>query len=136
MSEFSLLVQEYYKNPVNNYRMEDAMVFRHEGNSICGDDITVYFTYDDEHAITARSYDGNVSMVTQASASFFSEIVVWKTFSEILAMNETFMIDAWFDVSHRRRRARVIPLLATRNAIHELLKDWITDTFDDLLVGE
>jgi hypothetical protein len=45
MSEFSNLVQEYYKNPVNNHHMPDAMIFRHEGNAICSDDITVYLKY-------------------------------------------------------------------------------------------
>lgn len=42
MSEFSSLVQEYYTNPINNYCMPDATLSRHEGNPLCGDDITVY----------------------------------------------------------------------------------------------
>ncbi len=134
MSDFSPLVQEYYKTPINNYRMDDSMASFHEWNALCGDDITVYFQYDDQKVITKRSYDGNVSMVTQAAASFFSEIIVWKTFDEILSLNEQLMIDHGFDVSHRRRRARVIPILATRNAIHFLLGDGIVDVFDDILV--
>lgn len=40
--ENKLLIQEYAKNPINNYKMEDATVEQHEGNFICGDDITVY----------------------------------------------------------------------------------------------
>lgn len=151
MSEFSTLVQEYYKNPVNNHHMQDAMIFRHEGNSVCWDDITVYMKYSllshlmagenlpadqgphMQSVITERSYDWNVSMVTQAAASFFSELVLWHTFEEILAWTEKLMIEHWFEVSPRRRRARVIGLLATRNAIHQLLNDWKEDSFDDVL---
>jgi hypothetical protein len=43
------------------------------------------------------------------------------------------MIENGFEVSHRRRRARVIALVATRNAIHALMKDNKQDTFDDIL---
>ncbi len=154
MSEFSTLVQEYYKNPVNNHRMQDAMIFRHEGNAVCWDDITIYMKYSFPEwvimagenlptasravpsllsTVTERSYDWNVSMVTQAAASFFSELVIWKTFEEILASTENLMIENWFEVSQRRRRARVIALLATRNAIHQLLQDGKEDTFDEIL---
>ena len=144
MSEFSTLVQEYYKSAVNNYRMEDAIISRHEWNAVCGDDITVYLYVDaatqadlgPQSIVTKRSFDGNVSMVTQAAASFFSELVVWKTCAEIVTLTEKIMIENWFDVSYRRRRARVIALVATRNAIHTLLQDGEEDSFDDVLLEE
>lgn len=157
MSEYSSLIQEYYTNPINNYRMEDATISYHEWNPLCGDDITVYmkFSVDNELSeditqselvaqnaadrlqstkVTARSYDGNVSMITQAAASFFSEFVMWKTLQELLAYNEQLMIDEWFEVSHRRRRARVIAILATHNAIHTYLWDGVVEEFEEVLV--
>ena len=42
MSEFSSLVQAYYQSPINNRKIENADLSRHEGNTLCGDDITVY----------------------------------------------------------------------------------------------
>lgn len=77
--------------------MKECDFFWHEGNSICEDDINVYVKYEiltndassavqnnhvnpqlppDNYIITKRSFDGNVSMITQASSSFFSELVV------------------------------------------------------------
>lgn len=139
MSDFSLLVQEYYKNPVNNYRIEDATISAHEGNALCGDDVVVYMKLQNTEAkmnatIASRSYDGNVSMITQAASSFFSELVVWYRVEEILQRNEQIMIDNEFHVSERRKRARVIAILATRNALHTWLWDWQHDTFDDVLL--
>lgn len=145
MSEFSMLVQEYYKNPVNNYQMKDCDFFWHEWNSICEDDINVYIQYkkidewwsqsDPKNLIVSNwSFDGNVSMITQAASSFFSELVVGHTFAEIFTRDEQLMIDNWFDVSPRRRRARVIALLATRNAMHAFLKDKKIDGFEDVLL--
>ena len=148
MSEYSTLIQEYYTNPVNNYRIEDATVSHHEGNPMCGDDITVYIKLskdnivipldtkkiDQENTIISqRSYDGNVSMITQAAASFFSELVLGKTVSQVLQLQEQLMIDQGFEVSTRRRRARSIPILATRNALHTFLGDGKIDEFDDVL---
>ncbi len=43
------------------------------------------------------------------------------------------MIDHGFEVSPRRKRAAVIAILATRNAIHQYMKDAKKDVFDDLM---
>jgi NifU-like protein involved in Fe-S cluster formation len=148
MPEFSNLVQEYYTNPINNHRIDHATLSRHEGNSLCGDDITIYAMLSDEitpttdcpspssRTITQRSYDGNVSMITQAAASFFSELVVGSSIDEIMTWTEQRFIGEGFDVSPRRRRARVIALLATRNAIHAWRGDGIVETFEDVLIEE
>lgn len=75
-------------------------------------------------------------MITQAAASFFSELVIGKTLEEVLQMNEQTMKDQDFIVSERRRRAAVIAILATRNAIHTYLQDGKEDKFEDLLVEQ
>jgi hypothetical protein len=43
------------------------------------------------------------------------------------------MANHGFEVSPRRKRAGVIAILATRNAIHEYLKDGKKDTFEDVI---
>jgi hypothetical protein len=34
-TESELLIKEYAKNPINNFKMKDATVTQHEGNFIC-----------------------------------------------------------------------------------------------------
>ncbi len=132
MSETELLIKEYSKNPLCNYEMQDPDISRHEGNFICGDDITVYLKIQ-ENTISAFSYDGNPSTVTLAAASFLSEFLLWASLDEILTWNyETFM-GKGFEVSPRRKRAAVIALLAVRNAIHKYRGEDQEDDFDDLL---
>ena len=75
MSETELLVKEYSKNPLCNYEMQDPDVTRHEGNFICGDDVTVYLKIQ-EGKIAEFSYDGNPSTVSLAAASFLSEFLI------------------------------------------------------------
>lgn len=73
-------------------------------------------------------------MITRACAGLFGDIVQGKTFDDLFAMNQTSIIaDTGITVSPRRERAQVLPLLATRNAIHEYLHDGIKDDFSDVM---
>ncbi len=132
MSETEMLVKEYSKNPLCNYEMQDADVSRHEGNFICGDDITVYLKIQDDK-ISAFSYDGNPSTVSLAAASFLSEFLIGASLDEILTRNYETFVEQGFEVSPRRRRAAIIALLGVRNAIHKYRNDGIEEDFDELL---
>lgn len=134
MSETELLIKEYAKNPLCNYEMQEPDVMRHEGNFICGDDITVYLKIQDEKVVEF-SYDGNPSTVSLAAASFLSEFLLGASLDEILTWNYETFVEKGFEVSPRRKRAAVIALLGVRNAIHSYRKDGLEDDFDDILDG-
>lgn len=110
MSEIELLIKEYSKNPINNYEMSDADVTRHEGNFICGDDITVYLKIKD-NKILEYSYDGNPSTVSLAAASFLAEFLIDANIQEVLTRNYSTFVERGFEVSPRRQRAAMIALL-------------------------
>lgn len=132
MSETELLVKEYSKNPLCNYEMQNPDVIRHEGNFICGDDVTVYLKIQ-EGKIVEFSYDGNPSTVSLAAASFLSEFLIWTSLDEVLSWNYETFVEKGFEVSPRRRRAAVIALLGVRNAIHAYRNDGVEEDFDDLI---
>ncbi len=111
------LIAEYTKHPVNNFRMEECTISRHEGNFICGDDITVYLKIDGD-SISDFSFDGNCSTITTAAASLLAELIVGKSISEVMEWGYDTIAANGLDVSPRRRRAAVISLLAVRNAIY------------------
>lgn len=132
MSETELLIKEYAKNPLCNYEMKDFDISRHEGNFICGDDITVYLKIKDKK-ISEFSYDGNPSTVSLASASFLSEFLIGAWLEEVLTWTYETFLKKGFEVSPRRKRAAVIALLGVRNAIHTYIWDEKEDDFDDIL---
>lgn len=132
MEEMNVMIQEYAKNPVNNFSMDDFTVKRHEGNFICWDDITVYLFIED-NIVKNYSFDWNASTITIAAASLLSEIIIWASLLDILTWNYDKMVSLWFSVSPRRKRAAVIALLASRNAIHDYLGDEKEDSFDDVI---
>lgn len=126
--ETNLLIQEYAKNPLRNYQMNDAMYSSHEGNFICGDDITVYIKIE-AWKVSDYSFAGNCSTVTTAAASFLSEFILGANIEDVLTWNYDTMVSNWFEVSNRRKRAAVIAIMAARNAIHQHLHDWVVDEF-------
>jgi len=130
--EQNLIIQEYSKNPLQNFAMKEFTVKQHEGNFICWDDIVVYIVVKDEK-VADYSYDGNCSNITTAAASFLSEFIIGTPIEDVLHRTYQTMIDHGFEVSPRRKRAAVIAILATRNAIHQYLKDGQNDVFDDLI---
>ena len=130
--EHSLLIQEYSKNPLQNFALVEYTIKQHEGNFICGDDITVYLVIEDDK-IQNYSFDGNCSTITTAAASFLSEFIIWEDIQTVLTRSYQTMLDKGFEVSPRRKRAAVIAIMAVRNAIHIYLNDKKKDTFDDIL---
>lgn len=130
--EQSLIIQEYAKNPLQNFAMKEYTIKQQEGNFICWDDIVVYLVIKN-NKITEYSFDGNCSNITTAAASFLSEFIINTPIEEILHRDYQTMVDHWFEVSPRRKRAAVIAILATRNAIHTYREDGNNDSFDDLI---
>ena len=125
------MLQEYAKNPICNFAMEDYTIKQHEGNFICWDDIVVYLRID-KNIVLDYSFDGNCSTITIAAASILSEVIIWSDINDVLNRWYLKMLSLGFEVSPRRKRAAVIAILAARNAIHKYLNDWKEDTFDDL----
>lgn len=126
------LINEYYKNPVNNYIMKNATVSRAEWNSVCGDDIEIFLRIVDDK-IAEISFSGNTSMITTAAASFWTELAIDMDIRYIFWLKYQFMLDNGFEVSPKRTRSAVIAILATRNAIHSYLQDNIIDTRNNVL---
>lgn len=132
MEETNLLIQEYSKHPLCNMVMDSPTVSHHEGNFICWDDITVYLKIED-WIVSQYSYSGNCSTITTAAASFLSELIIGASVKDVLSWDYTTMVSHGFEVSPRRRRAAVIAILASRNAIHNYVDDHQEDSFDDLI---
>lgn len=130
--ELNTIIKEYSQNPLQHFPMQDASVSRHEGNFICWDEITVYLKIKD-NKIENYSFDGNCSTITLAASSFLSEFIMGASLDDVLSWTYTTMVDHWFEVSPRRKRAAVIAIMWARNAIHDYLQDGKEDVFDDLL---
>lgn len=130
--ELSVMLQEYAREPVNFFVMENPTVSYTQSNQICGDSATVYLKINNDK-IAEASHAGEEAIHTSVAASLLMEELPGTKLDIILTRGYPFMQSLWFSVSPRRKRAAVTALLATRNAIHQYLEDGKVDTFEDVL---
>lgn len=123
----------YSKTPPNKEALENFDVKFSEENRSCSDDITVYVKIDD-NKISDWWFEWITSIITTATSSVFGESIVGMNLEEVLQKDYNYIVElVWEEISPRRQKSSVFGLLATRNAIHKYLNDWLTDTFLDVL---
>ncbi len=144
------LIHAYSKDPINNYRIENASASFLQKNSVCGDEIEVFLLLEttdwilikpdddlsnislDDLLIKERSRYWNPAIQTVAAASMLAEEIEWKKVSEVMTRDYQYMKNLWLDMSPRRRRSVVTALLGTRNVIY-LLTNKIIQWFECVL---
>jgi NifU-like protein involved in Fe-S cluster formation len=123
----------YSKTPPNKWVLENSDVSFWEENRTCWDDLKVYIIIEN-NVIKKWSFDWDTAIITTACASVFGESIIWMKPNEIFELGYNYIEElVGMPISDRRRQASVLGLLTTRNALHEYLKDWGKDTFDDVL---
>ena len=131
MSEYSLLIQEYYKSS-QFQKTKDLDFSWIQWNPLCWDTLTVYLNIKNDK-ISAYAYDGEPAKITKAAAEFLGEFLIHENIKKILTRDAAWIKDEWFEVSQRRERSSVTALLAVRNIIHQYLDDGERDEYEDLL---
>ena len=83
---------DYYQNPRNKGRIDDADVTMSGGNPGCGDVVTMYVTTDD-NAVDEIRFEGQGCTISQAGASMVAEKYEGRPLEEIEAADVDDMID-------------------------------------------
>ena len=83
---------DYYQNPRNKGRIEDATVSVSGGNPGCGDVVTMYVTIEDGVAKQIQ-FEGQGCTISQAGASMVAEKYEGQPLEEIEASSTDDMID-------------------------------------------
>ena len=123
----------YSKNPVNKGKLDNYDIEFWEENRTCWDDLKVYLKIEN-NVVVDWSFEWDTAIITTACASVFGESIVGMKLEEILSKDYWYIMELIeSEVSERRRKASVLGLLTTRNAIHKYLNDGILDTFDDVI---
>lgn len=123
----------YSKNPFNKFEMEDATVDYFEENELCWDELKVFLKIEN-NTIENWSFTGDTAIITTACWGVYGESIIWLWLEEVLTLDYNYIVELIEDeVSDRRKKASVLALVSTRNAIHKYLDDWIVDDFDDVI---
>ena len=85
------IILDHYRNPRNRGELEVPPAHRVEGfNPLCGDEIVVYLTLDDDGRIDEIRIAGQGCSISQSSASMMSAAVKGKTVDEVRDLTTAF----------------------------------------------
>ena len=78
---YTQVIMDHYKHPRNRGALQDADLEEHLLNPLCGDEVTVYATFEGDR-VTGVSFDGRGCSISQASASMMTERLAGKSREE------------------------------------------------------
>lgn len=85
------IILDHYRNPRNRGELETPPAHRSEGfNPLCGDEIVVYVSIDDDDKVAEIKIGGQGCSISQSSASMMSAAVKGKTLAEARALTRAF----------------------------------------------
>jgi nitrogen fixation NifU-like protein len=121
---------DYYQNPRNKGRIEDATVSVSGGNPGCGDVVTMYVTIEDGKA-THVSFEGQGCTISQAGASMVAEKYEGQPIEEIERASTDDMIDEMGrEVVISRVRCAAVGIGTLKGAIQQYRKDQILEEIE------
>ncbi len=123
----------YSKTPFNKFEMENPTISYFEENELCWDALEVYLKIKD-WVIENWSFTWDTAIITTACSGVYGESIIWMNLEEVLQLDYKYIVELiWEEISDRRKKASVLSIVTTRNAIHKYLGDWIVDDFDDVI---
>ena len=130
---YNEIITYYSKNPFNKFELDDYDVEYFEENELCWDDLKIFLKIEN-NKIKNRSFTWDTAIITTACSSVYWESIIWMSLDEVLKLDYNYIVELIEEeVSDRRKKASVLALLTTRNAIHKYLDDKIVDDFEDVI---
>lgn len=126
MMQYSDKLLEYFRNPRNVGKIENADGVGHVGNPMCGDIMDLYIKVQDNRIIDARFQTyGCVAAI--ATSSMITEMVKGKTVEEALRVGNQAVTEALGGVPAQKRHCSVLAEQALKSAIDDY-KNKLTST--------
>ena len=121
--ELMQVILDHYENPRHYGAREDSDVVQKGGNPGCGDIITIYLKLDDDGRIRHVSFDGEGCIISQATTSMITDIVLDKTAEEVEKMNPDIITDLiGKDLALTRPRCATLGITTIKQGIKEWRK--------------
>jgi nitrogen fixation protein NifU and related proteins len=78
---YTQVIMDHYQHPRNRGELKDADLKGHLFNPLCGDEVTVYATFDGDRVADVK-FEGRGCSISQASASMMTERLMSKSREE------------------------------------------------------
>ena len=122
------IILDYYRNPRNYGIIENADIFRHDSNPLCGDDIEMYVNIKD-NKVSDVKFIGKGCAISQASASMLTELILGKDFEFVKKLTKENVLEnlGLPDLGPARIKCALLSLKALKYGIYTYLSDNLHD---------
>lgn len=112
------IILDHYKNPRNYGRLESAKAVAQVNNPLCGDDITIELTIDND-TISDIRFHGQGCAIAMASASLLTEHAKHKHVKDLTSMDKDSMLELLsIELSPNRLKCALVSLESLHKALH------------------
>jgi len=124
MDIYAQNILDRYKKPFHKDKKLDAAIHRKEANHSCGDVIEVDIQMKNDK-VANYSFSGNGCAISMASADMLGDLVEGMTKEEVLKLTKEEIYEMLgIEISIRRSKCALLPLLALQNALSSEPKSW------------